>query len=337
MGSRVRNGGVIRFNPSPFEREGVPGNGWAVAPAGHESTTVPVRVEVLADGWGVAADGLDLRLFDEPDVGDLYNFCYADPEQVPAPPSSVSVDGHDVTATWEGLTVRMRVTRRADEDLLRLEGVIDNARPDHRLRLHVALGGPVAGSLAGSPFELVQRPRRGEGSGGEPASPTWPARGAVMAGGVALFHEGVFEYEVTDAPSIAATMLRCVGAISRPDLATRPFDAGPHTPTPDAQMIGVTAFALGAWPEAERDGLLERWERFALPLAEAQASGGGTLPSTGAFTPLAGAAQLSNVRRRDGRLEVRLWNPWDDREVVAEVGGVAHTLGPARIERFEVR
>ncbi len=210
--------------------------------------------------------------------------------------------------------------------------MIHNERPDHRLRLHVALPESAERSIAGSPFELVERPLVGEGSSIESASPTWPARNVVLAGATAVLHEGVFEYEVVAGRALAVTMLRCVGAISRSSLATRPYDAGPHTSTPDAQMLGETAFSLGVWSGASTDGLLASWERFALPLAEAPAAGGGALPRSGSFTLIEGDAQLSNIRIREGRTEVRMWNPWKDREAIAVIGGVPHRLGPARIE-----
>lgn len=331
FGSRVQGGGVIRFNPSPFEREGVPGNGWAVTPVGHEPETVAVRIEALADGAGVAVDGTELRFLDEPDVGDLYNFCFAEEGQVPTPPEAVAIDGHEVEARWPGLRVLLRAVRRADEPFVRLEGVIHNERPDHRLRLHVRLPFEAGGSLAGSPFELVERPLLGEGGSIESASPTWPARGVVMAGGLAVLHEGVFEYEVARGTELAVTLLRCVGRISADTLATRPYPAGPGTLTPEAQMLGETVVALGVWPGAERDGLLPAWERFALPVAETPASGGGDLPSRGTFAAIEGEAQLANVRVKDGRREVRLWNP-HAREVEVTVDGLARRLGPARIE-----
>ena len=99
-------------------------------------------------------------------------------------------------------------------------------------------------------------------------------------------------------------------------------------------MLGETAFSLGVWSGATADGLLANWERFALPLAEAPAAGGGALPRSGSFTPFEGDAQLSNIRTREGRIEVRLWNARKDREATATVGGVPHRLGPARIETF---
>jgi alpha-mannosidase len=335
LGTRVADAGVIRWNPSPFEREGVPGNGWSVAPTGREPAMLPVAIEILPDGDGVLVDDITLRLFDEPDVGDLYTFCYAEEGQAPSSPASIELDGPEVRAAWDGLSVVLQIVHRPDEPFLRLEGVIHNERSDHRLRLHVGIEGPVTASIAGSPFELVERPLVGEGSGVESASATWPARGVVMAGGVAVLHEGVFEYEVTDR-ALAVSLLRCVGTISRDVLATRPYQAGPPTSTPDAQMIGETVFTLGIRPQASPETLLTDHERFALPLAEAVAVGGGDLASTGTFRSIEGDAMLSSIRRVGGSLQARVWNPRSDGDTVVTIDGEAHRLGPARIETLEV-
>ncbi len=128
FGSRVRDGGLIRFNPSPFEREGVPGNGWTVVPSGHDPVTVPVAIEILPDGAGVAAEGTALRFFDEADVGDLYNFCYAREDQTPERPHRVEVHGHEVEVMWEGCRALMRIVRRVGERFLRIDGVLHNER-----------------------------------------------------------------------------------------------------------------------------------------------------------------------------------------------------------------
>ncbi|HZD18189.1 MAG TPA: hypothetical protein VE669_08615 [Actinomycetota bacterium] len=330
LGSRTRSGGVIRFNPSPFPREGVPGNGWAVVERVPEPALAPVATVRRHDV--VDVDGIALRLLDERDVGDLYDFCPAEADQVPSPPAEIRIRGQKVQASWEGLRVEFRVSRRADEDLLRLEGSIHNERPDHRLRLHVGLAGPADRSLAGSPFELVERPPVGEGGDLEAASPTWPARHVAMAGGTGILHEGVFEYEVVDGRELAVTLLRCVGTISRPRLATRPFAAGPDVPTPLAQMLGETVFSLGIWPSAAVDEAWDRWERFALPLAEAPASGGGELPSEGTLLELEGDAVLSSIRRVDGRRQVRVWNPSKVSSAPARIGEATIVLPPARIE-----
>lgn len=339
LGRQVAEPGVIRFNPSPFERDGVPGLGWRVAPSAGSPAEVPAEVHA-GDGGAIVADGIELTLRDEPDVGDLYNYCYAQEGQVPSRPAEIRIDGRSARVQFDDqLEVSMRITRSSrgeGERSLRIDGVIANGRTDHRLRLHVGLPHETATALAGSPFELVERPLVSEGSDLEAASTTWPARGVVMAAGTALLHEGVFEYEVVDGRALAVTLLRCVGTISRKALATRPFDAGPDVPTPLAQMIGDTAISLAICPDAERDDLLSSWERFALPLASATAEGGGSLPASGTLLNMAGDGQLSNVRRHDGRVEVRLWNPRADEPALATVDGRALELGPARIETAQL-
>jgi len=113
---------------------------------------------------------------------------------------------------------------------------------------------------------------------------------------------------VADARLLAVTLLRCVGLISAEVLATRPWDVGPQTPTPDAQMMGETVFSLGLWADAPDDpaDLLAGWERFGLPLAEAPAAGCCTLPRSGELLSINQARHSSRapavtaVRRRSG-------------------------------------
>jgi alpha-mannosidase len=336
LGDQVATRGVVRFNPSPFERDGVPGLGWTVGAPVEPPLLASIELREGDDG-AIVADGIELVFLDEPDVGDLYNFCYATRDQVAWGPAETHVDG-DVVRAWfdGGLEVEMRGTRRLGEPFIRLDGTIRNGRPDHRLRLHVTLPHPATTSVAGSPFELVERPLVSEGSDLEVASSTWPARGVVMASDTAVMHEGVFEYEVADEGALAVTLLRCVGTISRNEMATRPFSAGPDVATPLAQMLGETAFSLGIWPNANVRDLLPNWERFALPLRSADAAGSGSMPASGSLIEMSGGATLSNVRRRDGEVEVRLWNARSDSAVLATVGGSDVVLGPARIETIKV-
>jgi alpha-mannosidase len=179
----------------------------------------------------------------------------------------VVVDGDGFEVTWDGLRVIGRVTRRSGDEVLRIEGTIRNGRKDHRLRVHVGLPSPVTGVVAGAPFELVERALIGEGGEGEAPSSTWPARHVLMASGTAVLGEGVFEYEIVGGDEIAVTLLRSVGSISRETLATRPWPAGPPTPTPNAQMLGDVEFRLGVWPGADAEGLMAAWDRFATELA----------------------------------------------------------------------
>jgi hypothetical protein len=320
--------GTLRWNPSPFERDGVPGLGWTVVPVGAPDAPRPEPVPLAVNGGRVMLDDDTVITFtDEDDIGDLYTFC--PPEGgAPRAPSTVESSGPgEVVARFDGATITLEITRRRGEPFMRVDGRIGNARPDHRLRLWVDLGSAPATSTALVPFEIVERPLVGEGYEYEAGSPTWPARGAVLAAGTAILAEGVVEYEVAG-DRLGIALLRATGTISRETIATRPIDAGPDVPTPDAQCLGETAFSLGIWQGATRDGLVEAWERFALPLLEVAAPGGGGA-TAGSMLEVAGA-HLSAVRRMPDGLEVRAWNDRSE-PAAAQIGGRAVELGPAAI------
>src|SRR5439155_18449081 len=226
LATRMSRPGTIAFNPSPFEREGIPGLGWRLDPPHPRPEPEPVRL----DGDGFEAGGFRFRLVDEGDRGDLYTFC-PDDSLPPAGPALMRVEEGKLVATWPGLTVEAVASHTAIDAPVRLRLVAVNGRPDHRLRLHARLLEPAEGSWSMAPFEVVERPLRGQG-GTETPSPTWPARQAALAGGVALFQEGVYEYEILPEPfELAVTLLRCVGTISQPQLATRAWAAGPDIAT----------------------------------------------------------------------------------------------------------
>jgi hypothetical protein len=275
-------------------------------------------------------DGTVLRFTDEDDIGDLYTFC--PPEGAgPAEPTAVTAIGNGLAfVEFRGSSLKLELTRRDGDPFVRVDGTVYNGRPDHRLRVRLELGESPGGSTAMAPFELVDRPLVGEGYHEEAGSPTWPARGAVLAGGSAVLAEGVFEYEVVD-DRLAVTLLRAVGIISRASLATRPVWAGPPVLAPDAQCLGETGFAFGIARNVERASLVELWERFALPILEVAAPGGGALEAARLLE--VENANLSAARRVDGVVEVRLWN---DRGAprLARIAGCEVELGPARIVRI---
>ncbi|MGH2556084.1 MAG: hypothetical protein ACRDHO_10260, partial [Actinomycetota bacterium] len=294
----------------------------------------PTRMDLgldVKDGQIVCGSFL-LRLVDEGDIGDLYNFCPTG-EAPPAGPSSCERSGEFLLAGFNRLLVELNAQQIGDR-FIHLGVAVENGRPDHRLRLHIALAEPVTGSVALSPFEVVERPLQSEG-GTETPSPTWPARGAVLAGDVAVIQDGVFEYEVLpDPPELAITLLRCVGTISRPEIATRGWAAGPDIPTPDAQMLGHTYLSLWMRTGLVPDDLVRAWEEGTLSGTTARARGGGDLPDTGSLLDIEGA-ELSSVRKVDGHIEVRIWNPTSETRD-ARVAGRAIRLGPARIETIRL-
>jgi alpha-mannosidase len=110
-------------------------------------------------------------------------------------------------------------------------------------------------------------------------------------GGCSVYSDGLAEYEATPLGSVAVTLVRAVGELSRNDLPERPGHAGWPAPTPLAQCPGPFAAAFGILPHGPRDAAtIELIERTAddllLPLS------GTTLRSALAAYPPAGGITL---------------------------------------------
>ena len=121
---------------------------------------------------------------------------------------------------------------------------------DHRLRVHLPLPEPAAGSDAECAFAVVHRGLDTEGRPDEFGLPTFPSRRFVSAGGLTVAHEGLLEYELVDvegeqsdrrARTMALTLLRSTGMLSRLGMAYRPLPAGPLTPVEGLQLRSCSA------------------------------------------------------------------------------------------------
>ena len=162
-----------------------------------------------------------------------------------------------------------------------------------------------------------------EGRPDEFGLPTAPANRFVRAGRLTVVHEGVCEYELIDvegdaAHTLALTVLRSTGMLSRLGMAYRPFPAGPLTPVEGLQMRGKRvelryALALDCDdPYGLADDVL-------LPLEPVQSLGGGTRPASGSELTVHGA-EVSALHRVAGVLEVRVFNPTPEPTVVSFPG-----------------
>ena len=207
----------------------------------------------------------------------------------------------------------LHVEVRAGEPFVRLRVVVDNPCRDHRVRLHVPLAVPAARSSAEGQFAVVERGTTAEGGHGEVPLPTFPASGFVDAGGVAVLLGQVTEYELlSDPPELALTLLRSVGQISRDVHRYREEPAGPQTPTPGAQCLGVQVAELAVHPHPgpwHEDGVLTLMECFRHDLLAAPGTGppGRVLGLEGDGLSVAGeGVVLSSLRRRGDWLELRL-------------------------------
>jgi hypothetical protein len=281
------------------------------------------------------------RLVDGGDLGDSYNYSPPRRDALVDSPVSVSVrvvepgpvrarasitavyawpdhvDGSSQERVGEHqVEVETVLELRADEPELRVATSFVNPSRDHRVRVHLPLPEPARSSEAESAFAVVERGLTAEGRADEFGLPTAPADRFVSAGGLTVVHDGVTEYELVDiapgpdgdaAQTIALTVLRATGMLSRLGMSYRPFPAGPLTPVEGLQMTGkrislAYALALG------HDDAYALADDVLLPFEIVSAQGGGGRPASGCALGIEGA-QVSAVRRVGGVVEVRVFNP----------------------------
>jgi 2-O-(6-phospho-alpha-D-mannosyl)-D-glycerate hydrolase len=238
------------------------------------------RVEVAMDGSFAVIDratgdrsGPHGALLDEGDRGDEYTYSYAGPtlgsrDTVGNRTTAVAGDRATVTIEYElrlpaGLredrlartpelvscAVRNEISLDAGARRVDVRVVVDNQARDHRLRVLCETGTRSLTHVAGAAFAWLDRetrvaPRRGwiEQPTAERAVHDLVAvEGATR--GLAVGVEGLREYAVLhDGRTIAITLLRAVGFLSRGDLPERKGHAGPALTTPSAQCIGERAY-----------------------------------------------------------------------------------------------
>jgi mannosylglycerate hydrolase len=327
--------------------EDVPGYGWApVAAAAVAPVTATDRrlvnglasVEVDTGTGTFALDGHGGlgRLVDDGDAGDTYSHCPPDHDVVVDGPeavvvrigetgplrASLVVDTRyrlpervdDATSSRVGgrdLAVSTALELRAGERFVRVTTTVDNASEDHRLRAWFPLPEPTRTSAAGCAFATVIRGLDVESGPTETGVATYPSRRFVQAGGLTITHEGLPEYELVDiqpggAAALALTLLRATRFLSRGPMATRRLPAGPILELRDAQVPGrhVLRYAV-ALGEVDPYVLADdAW----VGLGVAEGAGLGSMGLVHQALDVRGA-EVSSLRRREGRLELRAYNP----------------------------
>ncbi len=300
-----------------------------------------LELQATEDGTlRLSADGVELagvgRIVDSGDAGDSYNYAppvrdttLAQPESVRAEvrsagpllaelvlvasyrwPVGLDEPGEARSAERALVQVTTSATLRAGEPFVRITVTFENRCRDHRVRFHVPLPTTAGSSFAEGQFAVVERGLLGEGGHGENPLPTFPARGFVDAGGMAVLLEHVLEYELVAERELALTLLRSTGLISRNANAYRAEPAGPELAIPGAQCLGVrrVSFALyphtGSWVQAD---VVAQSERYAHGFVTVPGTGEEASPihRTGLSLDGEGVA-LSSLRRRGEWLELRL-------------------------------
>lgn len=186
------------------------------------------------------------------------------------------------------LLVVTRASLAAGSRRVEFETSVANRARDHRLRVHFASGLDVPDVLVDGHFALLRRPVRAEPRPGwvQPLVATGLARRFVAvggrSGGLAVLTGELPEYEAVPGPrgvAVAVTLLRCVGWLSRDDLATRPGHAGPALETPEAQLVGEHRFRYAVAPFATEEQLLAEAEAYHHPVVAVRAdTASGFLP-----------------------------------------------------------
>ena len=206
---------------------------------------------------GVAA------LEDNGDAGDSYTYSTPRPDRVVREPDAVAVrvvhEGPlrgvlEVVRRYDAIALEAvtRVTLDAGSDVVEIAIEGENRRTDHRLRVTFPLGAPARREVADGLYGPVERHgarRATMPPGVEQPAATSPMQRwvAVAAGarGLAVFGEGLPEYELRRDGTVLVTLLRAFGQMSREDMPERPGHAGWPTPTPDAQCLGPFRARLG--------------------------------------------------------------------------------------------
>jgi alpha-mannosidase len=242
-------------------------------------------IRVTDRALGARFAGL-LALRDVADCGDSYNFCaLAGDSGIEAPagpvhvrrlrdacgetleierslrvPRALAPDRRARTNECVDLPVRTRVSVAPGLPYLDVEIELENTARDHRLSLLCPTGAPAASAVYDGHFELVRRP-----TGQAPGEAGWveqpvaeqPMRAFVAVesaspgrAGLLVAAQGLREASVSPDGTLAVTLLRAFGWLSRSDFPARRGGAGPEVPTPGGQCPGPQRYRLALFPFA---------------------------------------------------------------------------------------
>jgi len=209
---------------------------------------------------------------------------------------------------------------------------VENQARDHRLRVHFPTPIQADVSHAEGHFDVLSRllvlPQATEDWPEQPVG-THHQRTFVDVNdgqvGLLVANRGLPEYEVIpgdDGVTVALTLLRCVGWLSRDDMHCRQGHAGPGLPTPGAQCLGRHTFEYALIPH--RGGWQTAWAQahaFNAPLrAVAPSRSDGPLPASLSFLQADPADfVITAVKQAEGGggLIVRGYNVADEAREVA--------------------
>jgi len=208
----------------------------------------------------------------------------------------------------------------------------DNKASDHRLRVEFPTAIESNYVYAEGHFDVVKRSINVPDSEGwkEKAYKTAHNSGFIDINngkyGLAILNKGLPEYEIIpDNNTIALTLLRCVGWLSRGDLEYKKGNAGPSFATPEAQCLGENTFSYaliphqGNWAEAR---ISQKTKQYKTKILTRQLENQfGNLPNSFSFIQLEGEhLEISAIKKSEfeDKLLIRVYNP-TDRKITGKI------------------
>jgi len=137
--------------------------------------------------------------------------------------------------------------------------------------------------------------------------------------GLAILNKGLPEHEIIpDNNTIALTLVRSIGWLSREDLEYRTGNAGPSLSTPEAQCLGEHTFLYALIPHQDNwdnARISQRTKQFKTKILTRQLKNqSGNLPSSFSFIQLVGKyLEISAIKKNEfkDKLVIRVYNPTD--------------------------
>lgn len=190
-------------------------------------------------------------------------------------PKALSPDRLGRESDYQDTRISTFITLTSKSKRADIKTTWENVTKDHRLRALFPVGENAVVSRAEGHFDVVERTANANDKGNswpEPPVPTMPQQGYVTAKGrsrgLTIANKGLPEYELLQdgKGTVALTILRAVGWLSREDTLVRIGGAGPQTPTPDAQSIGKNSVEYSIIPDTGSDETCKTAHDFLTPL-----------------------------------------------------------------------
>ncbi len=175
-------------------------------------------------------------------------------------PASIGKDRKSRSPKKIDLPITSEITLRSGSSRIDIETSLENAAEDHRLRVLFPTGIDAEQVSVDEHFDVVQRtttppPPRVWNEWEIPPYPTEHQKSFVDVTdgktGLAILNKGLPEYESIperNGVTLALTLFRAVGWLSRGDMITRPANAGPPVPAPEAQCKRHMTFRYAIYP-----------------------------------------------------------------------------------------